>query len=171
MLPKLHQMNHYWYDMFRDHRLFEVLIVCYWALAAIGDIDQQYDNEFDEEDLKWLFGAGGDEFQRFCEKVLEIVASYLSDLVQHVTEEAVEKVQAISKECLKLKCKAYPGNRWGRYFRRHGDKLQPVKVKNRMDNGGNFTAKRYNGFRYWKFDYAKLCPVCGTRLHLHTISS
>jgi flavin-dependent dehydrogenase len=39
MLPRLHQMNRYWYNMFRDHRLFEVFLVCHWALA-IEDIDE-----------------------------------------------------------------------------------------------------------------------------------
>jgi hypothetical protein len=170
MLPRLHQMNRYWYNMFRDHRLFEVLIVCYWVLA-IRDIDEQYDNEFDEEDLKWLVGAGGDEFQKFCQEVLKIVAPHSSDLLRHVGEEVVEKMQALSKNCLKLRCASYQGNNWGRHLRRHGDLLQRVEGKNERDKGGNFSAKRCNGCRYWMFDYAKLCPVCGTRPHRHTLSS
>jgi hypothetical protein len=84
-------MNHYWYKMFRDHTMFEALIVCNWELA-IGDISQQYENKFDEEDLKWLVGAGGDEFQKFCEEMLEFIASHPSDLFQAVTEERVQKV-------------------------------------------------------------------------------
>ena len=40
-----------------------------------------------------LVGAGGDEFQKFCKEVLEVVAPHSSDLLQHVGEEVVGKVQ------------------------------------------------------------------------------
>jgi hypothetical protein len=76
MLPLLHQMNRYWYNMFCDHRLFEVLIVCYCALA-IGDIEMQYDDMFDDEDSRWLVGGGGDEFQEFFRAVLGVVGPIL----------------------------------------------------------------------------------------------
>ena len=143
--------------------------MCYWALA-IGDIDQQYDNEFDDEDLKWLVGAGDDGFQRFCEEVLEVVAPHPSDL-QTITVDVVQKVQAMSKQCLKMRSEAFVGNKWGRHLRRNGDTLQRVKGKTGRDRGANFRAQRCNGCKYWMFDYAKLCPVCGTTPHRHTIFS
>jgi len=41
--------------------------------------------------LKWPVGAGGNEFQKFCKEVLEVVVSHPSDLLQAITEEAVHK--------------------------------------------------------------------------------
>jgi flavin-dependent dehydrogenase len=62
MMPRLHQMNCLWYDMFRDHRLFEAIIRCFWSLS-LGYVDTHYGDRFTAKDLKWLVGAGGDDFQ------------------------------------------------------------------------------------------------------------
>lgn len=91
MMPCLHQMNRMWYNMFRDHRLFEALVRCYWCLG-VEDIDTDYQPQFSELDLRWLVGAGGDDFQQLCRDVLAIVAP--SDEAV-LSEEAVKKVQEL----------------------------------------------------------------------------
>src|SRR5207247_1795459 len=95
----LHQMNRMWYNMFRDHRLFEALVRCCWSLG-INEIDTHYDGgQFGPgtEDLKWLVGAGFDDFQHFCRDVLDIMGASDGDAL---SEQAVEKVQDLSHQCL-----------------------------------------------------------------------
>ncbi|KAJ4483723.1 hypothetical protein J3R30DRAFT_3402361 [Lentinula aciculospora] len=72
MIPRLHQMNRYWYNSFRDHRLFEIMVPCFWTLG-IDDANSHYVNEFTKEDIYWVVGAGQDQFVNFSGKVLDIL--------------------------------------------------------------------------------------------------
>lgn len=156
MVPCLWNMNRYWYNLFRSHRLFAALVPCYWALA-IDDIGIQYDSKFDEEDLRWLVGAGGDAFQNFAKEVAEVAPDG-----EELSEEVICKVEQMSKELLKERKALFPGNMWGKYLRKFGDGLDRVEGKNVRTEGANFKAARCEGCRYWVFDYACLCPVCGS---------
>ncbi|KFZ03413.1 hypothetical protein V502_10972 [Pseudogymnoascus sp. VKM F-4520 (FW-2644)] len=53
MMPRLNQMNRYWYNMFRDHRLFEALIPSFWAVGT-QEIDHLYGASFVTEDINWV---------------------------------------------------------------------------------------------------------------------
>ncbi len=159
VMPRLHQMNRMWYNMFRDHRLFEALVRCYWALG-VGDIEAGYGEKFILEDLKWLVGAGGDDFQQFCGKVLAIMAP--SDGAA-LSEQAVEKVQELSHQCLSRRSKLYPRNKWGRHLREYDDRFQKIPGKLERDAGARYFAIRCLGCKYWMYNYADSCPVCGER--------
>lgn len=91
MMPRLHQMNRMWYNMFRDHRLFEALVRCYWCLG-VEDIEVGYQAHFTLADLKWLVGAGGDDFQQLCGDVLAIMEPFDEAVL---SEQEVEKVLAL----------------------------------------------------------------------------
>lgn len=136
--------------------------MCYWALG-VEDIGVQYDMEFKDADLRWLVGAGGNAFQAFATKVLDIIAPDPWEQLKVVSETDVEKVCEMAKECLKRRAEMFPANKWGRYLRHFGDGLEGVEGKHTRDKGANFEARRCGGCRYWMFDYANLCPVCGTR--------
>jgi hypothetical protein len=159
MMPRLHQMNRMWYNMFRDHRLFEALVRCYWSLS-VEDIEAGYGAKFIPQDLKWLVGAGGDDFQQFCGNVLAILAP--SDKTP-LSEQAVEKIHELSHQCLSRRSKLYPGNKWGRYLREYDDKLQKNPGKFERDAGAKYFAIRCLRCDYWMYNYADTCPVCGER--------
>jgi hypothetical protein len=159
MMPRLHQMNRMWYNMFRDHRLFEALVRCYWALG-VENIETGYVDEFTAMDLKWLVGAGGDDFQQFCGDVLAIMAP--SDEAA-LSEQAVEKVQELSHQCLSRRSKLYPRNKWGRYLREYDDRLQKAPGKLGREAGARYFAIRCLGCDYWMYNYTNKCPVCGER--------
>lgn len=156
MLPCLWNMNRYWYSLFRSHQLFEALVPCYWALS-VDDIGIQYDSKFDDEDLRWLVGSRGDAFQSFA-KELAVAAPDGHEL----SEEMILEVERMSKRCLRKRAELYPGNMWGAYLRKYGHMLERVSGKNSRTEGANFKAARCEGCQYWVFDYACLCPVCGT---------
>ncbi|KAJ3827786.1 hypothetical protein F5880DRAFT_1535351 [Lentinula raphanica] len=95
MIPRLHQMNRYWYNSFRDHRLFEVMVPCFWSLG-VDNIDGHYVDEFTEEDLDWVVGAGQDEFIEFSCKVLDILEPSV-DLA--ICEDKIEQVRVLARQC------------------------------------------------------------------------
>jgi hypothetical protein len=159
MVPRLHQMNCMWYNMFRDHRLFEALVRCYWSLG-VEDIEACYTAKFTTEDLKWLVGAGGDDFQEFCTNILAILAP--SDRAT-LGEQAVKKIRELSRQCLSSRSKLYPGNKWGRYLREYDDRLQRIPGKLERDAGAKYFAIRCLRCKYWMYNYADACPVCGER--------
>jgi hypothetical protein len=157
MLPCLWNMNRYWYSLFRSHRLFKALVPCYWALG-VENISIKYDSKFDEEDLRWLVGSGGEEFQFFAEEVAQVVPDEYE-----LSEKMIRKVEELSRDCLSGRSARYPTNMWGAYMRKYGHQLERVAGKNSRTAGANFEAARCEGCRYWVFDYACLCPVCGTK--------
>jgi flavin-dependent dehydrogenase len=159
MMPRLHQMNRMWYNMFRDHRLFEALVRCFWSLG-VDAIDTRYGDQYTAEDLKWLVGAGSDDFQQFCGDVLKIMEP--SDGVAP-SEQAVEKIQALSHQCLSRRSKLYPGNKWGRYLRRYDDRLQKVPGKHEREAGSKYFALQCIGCKYWMHNNANICPLCGNK--------
>lgn len=157
-MPRLHQMNRMWYNMFRDHRLFEALVRCFWSLG-VDAIDAHYEGDFTAKDLKWLVGGGGDDFQQFCGDVLAVMAP--TDDVP-LSKQAVEKVQELSHQCLSRRSKLYPGNKWGRYLRKYDDKLEKNPGKLERDAGARYFAIRCLGCKYWMLGNANSCAVCGT---------
>ena len=101
-------MNGLWYNSFRDHRLFERLTTCFWALA-FEEIHEHYQGyKYSIEDTTWNVGSGGDEFKEFSEKVLAILEP-ADALIP--SEEDVERVIRLSDECLSRRHKFYPNNR------------------------------------------------------------
>ncbi|KAL8932859.1 MAG: hypothetical protein Q9211_006087 [Gyalolechia sp. 1 TL-2023] len=158
-IPKLHLMNRYWYNSFRDHRLFEGLTACYWTLA-IDEVDGHYeDAAYSMDDTKWNVGSGGDEFNEFAEKVLGILEP-ADELIP--AEGDVEKVVALSAEVLERRHKLYPANTWGRYLREYNDRLQKAPGKSERDPGGKVSGTRCSGCNYWVHNRASCCPICGS---------
>ncbi|KAJ3999330.1 hypothetical protein F5050DRAFT_1738332 [Lentinula boryana] len=157
MIPRLHQMNHYWYNSFRDHRLFEVMVPCFWTLG-IDDIDAQYVDEFTEEDVNWVIGVGHDKFVDFSGKVLEILEP--SDGLT-VSKDEKERVVALTKQCMSDRSQLFPGNEWGKYLRKHDNKLQRISGKHERDAGGRCFGVRCTLCKSWMHNDMKACPVCG----------
>jgi len=67
-------MNRRWYNGFRDHRLFERLTTCFWALG-VDKIHAHYDSyKSGIVDGAWNVGAGGEASKEFSEEVLAVSA-------------------------------------------------------------------------------------------------
>ncbi|KXS18127.1 ARM repeat-containing protein [Gonapodya prolifera JEL478] len=49
---------------FRDDRLFEIVAPFYWV-TAINVIEEQYSDRFTSADVRWVIGAGNDDFLEF----------------------------------------------------------------------------------------------------------
>ncbi|KAJ3727062.1 hypothetical protein C8R42DRAFT_400595 [Lentinula raphanica] len=163
MIPRLHQMNRYWYNSFRDHRLFEVMVPCFWSLG-VDNIDGHYVDEFTEEDLDWVVGAGQDEFIEFSCKVLDILEPSV-DLA--ICEDKIEQVRVLARQCLDNRVQLFPKNEWGRYLRRHDSSLQLVAEKHERDPGGRCFGVRCTLCRVWMHNGMKACPVCGAKVSMH----
>jgi hypothetical protein len=127
-IPRLWQMNRFWYNMFRDQRLFDCLVRCYWYLSC-EEIDGQYAGTFKMRDLQWLIGAGGGEFQRFSGEFLDILEASREFFVDR---QVLAKVQELAQQCLGQRGSLYPGNQWGRYLRKYDDELKRVEEKGRV---------------------------------------
>ncbi|OBT47715.1 hypothetical protein VE00_02206 [Pseudogymnoascus sp. WSF 3629] len=95
IMPRLNQMNRYWYSMFRDHRLFEALIPSFWTVG-IQEIDYLYGASFVAEDINWVVGAGTADFQTYTKAVLDILEPTFDGVAP--TEDAVEQVQALKND-------------------------------------------------------------------------
>ncbi|ELR09447.1 hypothetical protein VC83_01902 [Pseudogymnoascus destructans] len=95
MMPRLNQMNRCWYNMFRDHRLFEALIPSFWAVG-VQEIDYLYGASFVAEDINWVVGAGTADFQTYSKAVLDILEPSFDGVAP--TEDAVEQVQALTSD-------------------------------------------------------------------------
>lgn len=158
-LPRLHLMNRFWYNAFRDHRLFEKLTTCFWVLG-FDEIHEHYDGyKYCIEDVTWNVGSGSGGFKEFSEKVLGILEP-ADELIP--TEEVVDRVVRLSDECLSRRHKLYPSNRWGRYLRQYNDKLQKVPGKCERVKGAKVFAIRCAGCSQWVHNRARICPICGT---------
>ncbi|KAJ3813166.1 hypothetical protein F5876DRAFT_35768 [Lentinula aff. lateritia] len=157
MIPRLHLMNRYWYNSFRDHRLFEVMVPCFWTLG-VDDIDSQYVNEFTEEDVYWVVGVGHDDFVDLSEKILDILEP-LDGMT--VNEDKVEQARALAKQCMNYRKERFPGNEWGKYLRRHDCKLQLVPEKHERMPGGRCSGVRCISCKVWRHNNMNACPVCG----------
>lgn len=156
-LPRLHLMNRLWYNSFRDHRLFESLTTCFWALS-FEEVDGHYEGKkYSIEDATWNLGSGNDDFKEFVEKVLGILEP-ADELIP--SEEVVERVVQLSDECLRRRHKLYPGNLWGRYLRQYDDRLQKVPGKQERDSGAKVFAVQCSGCSTWIHNKANICPVC-----------
>ena len=156
-LPMLNLLNRLWYNAFRDHRLFERLSTCFWALG-FDEIHQQYNEyKYSIEDITWNVGAGLEVFKDFSEKVLRILEP-ADGLIP--SKEIVERVIQLSDECLSRRHQLYPNNRWGRYLRQYNDKLQKVPGKCERDSGAKVFAIRCSRCNYWVHNGASLCPIC-----------
>ncbi|MCJ1384755.1 hypothetical protein MMC17_007873 [Xylographa soralifera] len=107
-LPRLHLMNRLWYNSFRDHRLFEKLTTCFWALA-FDEIHEHYEGyKYTIEDTTWNVGSGSEAFKEFSEAVLAILES-ADELIP--SKEVVDRVVKLSDECLSRRHRLYPRNR------------------------------------------------------------
>ncbi|MCJ1317728.1 hypothetical protein MMC15_003055 [Xylographa vitiligo] len=159
-LPRLHLMNRLWYNSFRDHRLFEKLTTCYWALS-FDEIHEHYEGyKYTIEDTTWNVGSGSEAFKDFAEAVLAILEP-ADELIP--SEDVIERVVKLSDECLSRRHKLYPSNQWGRYLRQYNDRLQKVPGKCERDKGAKVYANRCSGCTYWMHNCASICPICGTR--------
>ncbi len=162
-LSRLHLMNRLWYNSFRDHRLFERLTTCFWALA-FDEIHEHYEGyKYSIEDVTWNVGAGGEGFKEFSEKVHGILEP-ADELIP--SKEVVERVIKLSDECLSRRHKLYLSNRWGRYLRQYNDRLQKVPGKCERDKGAKVFAIRCSGCTYWVHNRVSICPICGTEPNL-----
>lgn len=162
-LPRLHLMNRLWYNVFRDHRLFERLTTCFWALG-VDEIHEHYDGyKYTIEDVTWNVGAGGEAFKGFSEQVLAILEP-AEKLIP--SEDVVERVVQLSEECLRQRHKLYPSNKWGRYMRQYNDRLEKEPEKCERDKGALVYAIRCEGCNYWMHNRASICPICGAKSSL-----
>ncbi|OBT60404.1 hypothetical protein VE03_10156 [Pseudogymnoascus sp. 23342-1-I1] len=160
MMPRLNRMNRYWYNSFRDHRLFEAMIPTFWATGA-QEIDDLYGASFVPEDIHWVVGAGTTDFQTFSKVVLDILEPSFDGVAP--TEDAVERVQALSKQWRQRLHDRYPANKWGRYLRKYNDALRLVPGKRERDVGGKYICAQCVGCKYWMHNFTDSCLICGTR--------
>ena len=162
-LPMLHLLNRLWYNAFRDHRLFERMTTCFWTLG-LDEIHEHYDGyKYSIEDITWNVGAGLEVFKDYSEKVLGILEP-ADGLIP--SKEIIERVVELSDECLSLRHKLYPNNRWGRYLRQYNDKIQKVPGKCERDRGAKVFAIRCSGCNYWVHNEASFCPICASETKL-----
>jgi hypothetical protein len=163
MMSCLQQMNRYWYNMFRDHRLFEALVPCFWAtgVGAVEDIQFQRDSEFTSADLGWVVGSGLDRFQEFAKVILNILEPPVEGST--LTDEIIAQIQNLSQECLLERASQFPANKWGSYLRKYDNQLQRVPGKRQRYDGGSWFATHCVECNIWIHDKIIVCPVCGTR--------
>lgn len=163
MIPRLHLMNRFWYNMFRDHRLFDALVRCMWILG-IEEINTQYQRVFAEEDIMWVVGAGRDGFVLFAGKVLQVL-EVDNEGRGPPSERAVKLVLELSRQLMKEYTERWPANTWSRFMRKYDDKLQRVPGKTEREPGGKFLAVRCAGprCRVWIHDKMEVCPICGLK--------
>ncbi|KAH9904413.1 hypothetical protein F4778DRAFT_732383 [Xylariomycetidae sp. FL2044] len=165
MMPNLHRMNTYWYTMFRDHRLFDAMLPCFWAtgVGAVDDIQFRPDSEFGAADLGWLVGSGLSCFQDFAKAVLEILdpEAGVAPLSKRITDEQVERVRALSREMLARRAALFPQNKWGCYLRKYNHQLQRVPENTDRYPGGTWSATHCVKCDVWIHDRAEVYPVCG----------
>ncbi|MCJ1418649.1 hypothetical protein MMC32_004997 [Xylographa parallela] len=158
-LPRLHLMNRFWYNSFRDHKLFQKLTTCFWVLG-FDELHEHYEEyKYTLEDVTWNVGSGTEAFREFSEAVLAILEP-ADELIP--SKEAIERVIKLSDECLSHRHKLFPSNRWGRYLRQYNDKLQVEPGKYERDKGAKVFAIRCLGCSYWVHNNASICPICGT---------
>jgi len=157
-LPRLHLMNRYWYNAFRDQRLFERLATYFWVLGVDEIHDHYEEYKFTIEDVTWNVGSGTEGFKEFSEKVLSILEP-ADSLIPG--KEVVERVIELSDECLSLRHRLFPTNRWGQYPRHYDDRLQKAPSKCERDKGAKVFAIQCLGCNYWVHNRASMCPICG----------
>ncbi|KAL8826287.1 MAG: hypothetical protein Q9170_007459 [Blastenia crenularia] len=159
-LPRLHLLNRLWYNSFRDHRLFDRLTACFWALS-VGEVDEHYEQTaYSTEDTMWNVGTGREEFQEYCEQILAILEP-AHELMPK--EDDIERALRLSDECLANRHKLYPNNRWGQYLCHYSDNLQKAPGKLERNPGGQVFGIRCLGCNYWVHNKASICPICGTQ--------
>ncbi|OBT73313.1 hypothetical protein VF21_08408 [Pseudogymnoascus sp. 05NY08] len=95
MMPRLNQMNRYWYSMFRDHRLFEAMIPTFWTVG-IQEVDYLYGASFVPEDINWVVGAGTTDFQTLSKAALDILEPSFDGVAP--TEDAVKQIQTLKSD-------------------------------------------------------------------------
>jgi hypothetical protein len=159
MMPRLHRMNRLWYSMFRDHRLFEAFVPCYWFLGA-PSVETLYTKGFTDADLGWLVGAGSDALQDFCADILQVVDSHEG---LALTEDTVRQVQAICQGRIVRHRGDFLNNNWGRYLRKYNDRLEWVPGKTERDPGRRFYSIRCVWCRAWNHNGVESCLVCAGR--------
>jgi hypothetical protein len=160
MMPRLHKLNRMWYNVFRDHRLFEAVERCIWALG-VENIKTHYDAGYTRDEEMWLVGAGGDDFQDFCTRVLSVIDGPCDGV--RVPGEQVACIQAICRQTLKERKERYPDNKWGRHIRNYDDSLCPAAGKTDRDGDNEFLAVQCKACQNWTPSFAKGCPMCGLR--------
>ncbi|KAI9710247.1 MAG: hypothetical protein M1820_002740 [Bogoriella megaspora] len=170
-MPRLNQMNRFWYNAFRDHRLFNAMLVCHWALV-IDDLngDRYKGKRFTENDSRWLIGAGVERYQDFMIKVLAILETD-DGRSRPLTEEAVREVQRLSKACLIQRKELFPGNDWSKIFRHRGSDFGIVPGKSERSEGQRHWGVKCHQCEYWICNDASACPICGNSNHLQIRSS
>lgn len=161
MAPRLAQMVHHWYNYFRDHRLFEAVLPLYWV-TAIDDVDAHYTDNYTDEDLKWLVGAGKDEWYEFSKWFVNLMQAPDGT---PVPEENIPIVLAKVREVFDARMRQFPNNKWGRIIRRHGDDLHVKPGKTTRDPGQKCWAIKCSNekCRAWIHDKVANCPICGTK--------
>lgn len=170
MLPRLHLLNRYWYALFRDRRLFEALVPCFWANGVDETAELRTDaGAYTLAQLRWLVGAGSDTFVAFAQQVLAVLEPAPGDEegAAATTEAQVDAVRALSRACLASRSAAFPGNKWSRYLSRRGDDLQLVHGKVARCPGAAYGPLRCAMCRAWTHNQAPACPVCGGGIHVH----
>lgn len=156
-------MNRLWYNSFRDHRLFESLTTCFWALG-VDKIHEHYDGyRYAIEDITCDVGAGGEACKEFREEVLATL-ELAGKLIP--SDEVVERVVQLSDECLSRRHKLYPSNKWGRYIRQCSDRLLTEPGKCEKDKAALVFAIRCSGCSYWLRNRTNICPICGAESSL-----
>lgn len=135
MMPRLNQMNRYWYNMFRDHRLFEALIPSFWAVGT-QEIDHFYGANFVTDDINLVVGAGTADFQTYSKAVLDILEPSFDSVT--LTKDAIKQVRALSEQWRRRLHDRYPGNKWGRYLRKYDNCLRIVPGKHERDISGKY---------------------------------
>ncbi|MCJ1329727.1 hypothetical protein MMC10_006407 [Thelotrema lepadinum] len=166
LMPRLDQINRYWYNLFRDHRLFDALIKCFWPLG-ITDVNTLAADYSTDGELNWILGFGNDTLVKFITDVLAVLES--SDEV--LDQPTVSQIEALSRQCLLSYNEQYPASKWGRFFRKYNNQVEKIPGKRERDRHYAYVrAVRCLGCKQFIHNKTPACPVCGTRLVLEEAS-
>jgi ribosomal protein L37E len=139
--------------------LFEALIPCFWALG-VDHIDPQYRGKFGEEDVGWLVGAGGDNFQTFAKIVLAILEPRPGESAT-LNGTTIARIEQLGRNCLRRRSDMFPGNMSGSFVRKYDDKFIRVEGKDERNDGQKSWAIRCDECGSWYRDGLNTCTVCG----------
>jgi flavin-dependent dehydrogenase len=157
VVPRLDMLNRFWYNAFRDGRLFEAAIVCYWPIAT--DNRDYLSYYFGPSDYTWIVGAGGPAFAEFCSDIMPLITGPCDG--KPVADEIVDEVRVVCRRWLD-KLVAKNPQKWSVNQRCYDDNLVrvPGKTKRTM---GHFHLIQCRNCKYWKTPTLPACQICGTK--------
>ncbi|KAF0712700.1 hypothetical protein As57867_004704, partial [Aphanomyces stellatus] len=159
MFPRLGLLNQVWYNAFRDPRLFECVLTCYWVLG-IGD-GTIYSHTITDGDYSWLLGMGEPALFEFFTTTLPMIQGPCDGLP--VADAVVAHVQALCRDKLDAVAHVYPVP-WSSVLRCFDDKLVRVPGKrDRTERITDISLVKCVGCTKWRLMRLARCYYCGTK--------